>query len=63
MNRRISAVVAEVAGFIVILVVIRWLEATLTQTRSFWPLIVYSAIYLGVRAAMLARKDRHRPIR
>ncbi len=60
MNLRTTAVVAEVAGLVLVLVVIRWLEATLTQTRSFWPLIVYSAIYLGVRAAMLARKARSR---
>lgn len=60
MNHRITAVVAEVAGLIVVLVVIAWLEATLTHTRSFWPSIAFSAIYLGVRAAMVARKARAR---
>ena len=60
MNRRITAVVAEVAGLVLVLVVITWLEATLTHTRSFWPLTAFSAVYLGVRATMLARKARSR---
>jgi uncharacterized membrane protein len=60
MNLRTTAVVAEVAGLVLVLVVITWLEATVTQTRSFWPLIASSAIYIGLRAAMLARKARSR---
>ena len=60
MNRRITAVVAEVAGLVLVLVAIAWLAATLTHTRSFWPSIAFSAIYLGVRATMLARKARAR---
>jgi len=60
MNLRITAVVAEVAGLVLVLVVITWLEATLTQTRSFWPLIASSRSTSVFAPAMLARKARSR---
>jgi hypothetical protein len=60
MSLRTMAVVAEVASLVVVLIVIRWLQTILLGTNTFWPLIAYSVIYLGVRAAMLARKARSR---
>jgi hypothetical protein len=55
-----TTLVAEVVGLVVVLVVITWLEATLTKTIGFWPILIYSAIYIGGRAVMLARRTRSR---
>ena len=54
----LARVVAEIGALLVCLVIIQWLAATVLQTDSFWPSIVYSVLYLGVRTFSLARRQR-----
>ena len=54
----LARVIAEIVALIVSLVVVQWLAATLLRTEGFWPAIVYSAIYLSVRAFFFARRPR-----
>ena len=51
-----TKLVAEIVGLLVFLVVVQWLSTVLLHTRAFWPLMVYSALYIGVRAAILAKR-------
>jgi uncharacterized membrane protein len=56
-----TALVAEIVGLLVVLVVVEWLSTVFLHTRAFWPLMIYAAIYLCVRVALLARKARAAP--
>ena len=48
--------VAEVVALLVSLVVVQWLASRLLETEGFWPSVIYSAIYLGVRVYLFARR-------
>ena len=61
MKSRMTALVAEIAGLLLVLVLVEWLSTVFLQTRAFWPLMVYAAIYLCIRAAFVARKTRSAP--
>lgn len=50
------AIVAEIVVMLTLLVVVNWLSTVFLQTKTFWPLTIYSAIYLVVRVAFLAKK-------
>ena len=52
----VARLVAEIVALLVSLVVIQWLASRLLETEGFWPSMVYSAIYIGVRAFLFARK-------
>ena len=52
----VARVIAEIVALLVFLVVIQWLASRLLQTDAFWPSVIYSAIYLGGRAFLFARK-------
>lgn len=58
MRSRTTWIVAEIVGLLLLLVLIEWLVTTFLNTRAFWPLMIYAALYMCVRAALFARKLR-----
>ena len=58
MKLKKMALVAEIAVLLIVLVVVDWLATVFLHTRAFWPLMVYTAIYLCIRVALAARKTR-----
>ena len=53
-----TALAAEIAISVIILVVVEWLSSTLTHTGNFWTLMLVWGAYLGVRVAMWTKKPR-----
>jgi hypothetical protein len=53
-----TALAAEIAILLTILVVVEWLSTTLTHTGHFWPLVIGWSVYLAVRVIISARKRR-----
>jgi hypothetical protein len=53
-----TAVVAEIVAMVILLTLVNWLSTTFLQTKTFWPLMLYSVIYLVARGAFLAVKMR-----
>jgi len=54
----ISALVVEILGLVIGVVVIEWLSTRFLGTNAFWPLMILAAIYLCIRGLALARKNR-----
>jgi hypothetical protein len=55
---RKTALVAEIAGLLIALVVVEWLSTMLLHTRAFWPLMIYVVLYLSLRGVLFVRKTR-----
>ena len=53
-----TALIAEIVVLLILMIVVNWLSATFLGTKSFWPLTVYSVIYLVVRGLFVAKKMR-----
>jgi hypothetical protein len=59
-----TTVAVEITVLLIIVVVVEWLEHVLTNTREmFVPAMLTLGVYLGVRAAISARKRRAGEIR
>jgi len=54
-----TSLAIEIAVLLIILVLVKWLQTTLTHTGNFWPLVIAWGIYLAARVAIAAaRKPR-----
>ena len=50
-----TAIAIEMAVVIVALVIVEWVTTVFLHTNAFWPLMIYAAVSLAIRLAMLAR--------
>jgi hypothetical protein len=54
----VASVIVQFVALIVSLAIVQWLAATVLQTNSFWPSIVYAVLYFCVRVFSFARRQR-----
>ena len=53
-----AAIIVEIVALIVVAALVQWLSTVLLHTNAFWPLMLTSFVYLGIRIGLIVRNSR-----